>query len=119
MTDRGSATVEFALVIPAILLLLVVVIEAGGLVRSHLLALHAAREGARAAATTTDLDAVVATTRRALGRDGADARISIDREWVVGGSASVRVEVPAVLFSSVGAGLPIRIRAGATMQVER
>ena len=110
---------EFLLVLPAVLLLLGVVIETGGLVRSHLLALSAAREGARVAAMASDADAALETTRSALGALSDSARIRIDRQWVPGGTATVEVEIRHPLFAATGMRLPIDVRARASTVVER
>jgi Flp pilus assembly protein TadG len=50
--DEGQATVELALVLPVIVMLLLLLIQVGVLVRDQVLVIHAAREGARAAAVT-------------------------------------------------------------------
>jgi hypothetical protein len=52
--DRGQATVEFALVLPAVALMAVVLVVVGVAVRNELAVEHAAREGARAAAVSAD-----------------------------------------------------------------
>ncbi|NND83684.1 MAG: pilus assembly protein [Acidimicrobiia bacterium] len=119
MTDQGSSSVEFLLVLPAVLLLLAVVVETGGLVRSHLLALTAAREGARVAAMASDADAALNAARSRLGALSDSARIRIDRQWVPGGTATVEVEVRHPLFALAGGGLPVDIRARAASIVER
>jgi Flp pilus assembly protein TadG len=48
--DGGQATVELALVLPVVVLLLLLLVQVGVLVRDQVLVIHAAREGARAAA---------------------------------------------------------------------
>jgi Flp pilus assembly protein TadG len=48
--DGGQATVELALVLPLVCLLLLVLVQVGLVVHAHLVVVHAAREGARAAA---------------------------------------------------------------------
>ena len=48
--DEGQATVELALVLPLVCLLLLALVQVGLVVHAHLLVVHAAREGARAAA---------------------------------------------------------------------
>ena len=117
--DRGSSSVEFLLVLPAVLLLLAVVVETGGLVRSHLLALTAAREGARVAAMASDADAALDATRSSLGTLAESARIRIDRQWVPGGTATVEVEVRHPLFASTGIRIPVDVKAQASAVVER
>ena len=48
--DGGQATVELALVLPFVCLLVLAVVQVGLVVHAHLLVVHGAREGARAAA---------------------------------------------------------------------
>ena len=48
--EDGQAAVELVLVLPVVLLALLMVVQLGVLVRSQVLVVHAAREGARAAA---------------------------------------------------------------------
>lgn len=50
--DEGQATVELALVLPVFVLLILLLLQVGVLVRDQVLVIHAAREGARAAAVT-------------------------------------------------------------------
>ena len=50
--DEGQATVELALVLPVIAMLMLLLVQVGVLVRDQVLVIHAAREGARAAAVT-------------------------------------------------------------------
>ena len=50
--DGGQATVELALVLPVIVMLLLLLVQVAVLVRDQVLVIHAAREGARAAAVT-------------------------------------------------------------------
>ena len=110
---------EFLLVLPAVLLLLAVVVETGGLVRSHLVALTAAREGARVAAMASDADAAIDATRSMLGALAESARIRIDRQWAPGGTATVEVEVRHPLLAATGLSYPVEVRARATTVVER
>jgi len=49
-SSRGQATVEAALLLPFIALVLLAVVQVGLVVRSRILITHAAREGVRAAA---------------------------------------------------------------------
>ena len=77
MIDRGSAVVEFALVVPLVLLLLLGVVEVGLVARGQLMVISAAREGAREAAATPDPAAAVRAARAALGDAGSTARVSV------------------------------------------
>lgn len=69
--QRGQATVEVALALPVVIVVLLLVVQVALVARSQILVVHAAREGARAAA----VEHSVAAARRAaaatpgLGRD--------------------------------------------------
>lgn len=119
LNDRGSVSVEFVLIIPVVLLLIVAIIEIAGLARLHVQATHAAREGARAAATISDPDVVIETVNRALGESAARARVTVERTWMVGGPAIVRVEVPHRVMSRLFGGFDVLLRGTSTMRVER
>ena len=56
-TDRGQATVELALLLPVVVLLLLAVLQLGRVARDVVLVTHAAREAARAAAVDDRPDA--------------------------------------------------------------
>ena len=70
--ERGQATVEVALLLPLLALLLLAVVQVGLVVRDQVLVTHAAREAARAAAVDPQAD---------VARDGAvgAARLDPDR----------------------------------------
>jgi Flp pilus assembly protein TadG len=89
--ERAQSTVELALLLPVVVLLLLAVLQIGVLGRDVVLVTHAAREGARAAAVDGDPGAA---RRAALASSG----LHPDRVQVVvtgrGGPGSrVRVEV--------------------------
>jgi hypothetical protein len=48
--DGGQSTVELALVLPFVCLVVLALVQVGLVIHAHLLVVHAAREGARAAA---------------------------------------------------------------------
>ena len=76
MIDRGSAVVEFALVVPLVLLLLLGVVEVALVARGQLMVISAAREGARQAAASLGPSAAVRAARAALGRAPRGAHAS-------------------------------------------
>ena len=88
--ERGQATVEAALVLPLVVLLLLAVVQVGLLVRAEVLVTHAAREAARSAAVDPDPQAAaraaaLATTLdpnrmtvRVEGRKGPGSRVRVD-----------------------------------------
>jgi Flp pilus assembly protein TadG len=55
--DAGQSTVELALVLPFVVLILLAVVQLGVIVQDQLLVTHAAREAARAAAVSADAGA--------------------------------------------------------------
>lgn len=59
VSDRGAVTVEFALILPILLMLLVGIIEFGQAYNTQIALQGAAREGARALALDEDVNAAV------------------------------------------------------------
>lgn len=119
MSDRGSAAVEFALVLPVVLLTLLAVVEVALVARAQLEVVNAAREGAREAAASPDPARAVAAARRALGDSAARARVTVRRPDAVGAAAEVTVNVPHRIAGSLWGGIAVDLRARATMRVER
>ncbi|MFT7474810.1 MAG: Flp pilus assembly protein TadG [Verrucomicrobiales bacterium] len=81
--DRGQVTVEFALVLPLLVLCIAGLIWVGNVVALQVRLEHAAREGARAAAVEPERALTVASA--AVGRSLGDAVVSVavDAEFVV------------------------------------
>ena len=76
--ERGAAAVEFALVLPILVLILFGVIEFGGVYNAQLMVTGAAREGAR---------------EMAVGGDPADAEAAAVAAVVVAGAEALDVTV--------------------------
>ena len=119
--DGGQASVELALLLPVVLLLLLAVLQVGLLARDVVLVTHAAREGARAAATDPHPRVARAAAVASSGLDPSRLTVST----VVTGegtSRRVRVEVTYRAPTSVplvGTLLADRtLRTAATMRVE-
>lgn len=110
---------EFVLVLPLIVLVLVACLEMAALARARMTVTAAAREGARVAATHPDPAEAATATRDALGTLGSDARITVTRPHVVGRPAVVEVEVPQRLQAPILDGMSVTLRGSATMRVER
>lgn len=90
--DRGSAAVEFALLLPILLLLLLALVQVGVLARDSLLLTQASRAGAREAAVQPSADAVDEAVRAAaVGLD--PDRLRVDVAWSGGRGAPVTVTV--------------------------
>jgi Flp pilus assembly protein TadG len=68
--QSGQATVELALLLPVVVLMLLAVVQVGLVVRDQVLVTHAAREAARAAAVDPRPEAA---------RQGAEAAARLDR----------------------------------------
>lgn len=112
--DRGQATIELALCLPLVCLVLLGVVQVAVVVRDQLLAQHAAREAARAASVSASPDAAAA---RAVGAIDGDVRVAVRssaRTVTATVTITTRTDVPLV-----GALLPdITQTATATMARE-
>ena len=118
MNDGGSAAVEFALVLPLVLLVLLAVTQVAVVARTQLEIASAAREGARRAATAPDPAEAVEAVRRALGPEAAArVRVQVRRPHVVGRPAEVIVTLPVRLVGL--GGMTVDVRSKAVMRVER
>jgi Flp pilus assembly protein TadG len=114
--DRGQAVVELALALPLLVLFLLTVVQLTVVVRDQLAIVHAAREGARAAAVSGAPDGDAAAAAR-------QATSLTPLEVSVGhtdGSATVTVRYRSPTdVPLIGAVLPdIDIRSTATMRDE-
>lgn len=120
MSERGSAVVEFALVLPLVLLALLAAVEVVVVARTQLEVGHAAREGARQAATVPDVERAVTAARRSLPDSMAgSARVSVERQQHVGGTARVTVSVRHPIAAPLFGGFEVTLRSTAVMRVER
>lgn len=119
--DGGQASVELALVLPLVMILLLAVAQLGLLVRDQILVVHAAREAAREAAVDPAADA----PRRAAVASSSlsDSRLTVTSTGRGSAGSRVRVEVAYRTSSAVpllGAAVGnLTLRASATMRVER
>jgi Flp pilus assembly pilin Flp len=117
--EEGSAAVEFALVVPLVVVALFAVVELTVVARTQLELVNAAREGARRAATVVDPAEAVSAVRAALGPQASRAVVSVRRPHVVGRQAEVTVRLRHRLGSPLLGGMPVELRARAVMRVER
>ncbi len=85
-SQRASSTVEFALVLPLLLIVLLGVVQVGLVMRDQLRVSQAAREAAREATVTLDEAAIRGAAERS-GLDGARLEIGITREGGAPGDA--------------------------------
>ena len=90
--ERGSAAVEFALVLPLVLILALALVQVGLLVKDGLVVQEAARAGARQAAVTNDdQSARQAVLDAAASLDPARIDVSITRSEGAGSPVTVGV----------------------------
>ena len=118
----GSATVEFALVLPLVLVVVLALVQVGLLVRDRLLVEAAARAAARAAAVQDDPAAITsAALAAAPGLDPARASVETTRVGERGSPVTVRFlyaesfRVPLVGWL-VGAGVTLTAEAAARQE---
>ena len=118
--DRGTAAVEFALVVPLVLIVLLAAVEVAVAARAQLSVSQAAREGAREAATSPDPERAVAVVQRFLGpASAADARVAVSRDHLVGGRAEVVVRLRHRVAAPLFGGWDVEVVGRSTMRVER
>ncbi len=123
--EQGSISVEFALVLPLVLMALLAVIQTGVVMRAHLMVAQAAREGARQATTATnDAEIVKAATQAAAGAN-SDV-LSVTWNMPEGGQAGSPITVSAqtsvpCLFPLLASVWPhaFQAKATTTMRLER
>ena len=121
-TPRGSAAVEFALVLPVLLLVVLAIAQVGLLARDQLLLTQAARAAAREAAVTSDGSAVRSAALEAA--PALDAGIlSVDIVWgaTPGDPVEIALRYPAPLrVPFVDAVMPnsVELMANAAMRRE-
>jgi len=111
--------VEFVLVIPMILILLIGMVEVAVVARTSIELIAAAREGARVAATTPDTDRAIDATQQALGPELSNrVRITVRRPPVVGERARVTVALSHTVLSVLG-GFRVPLEFSSVMRVEQ
>lgn len=117
--ERGQASVELALCLPVVAVLLLLVVQAGLVVIDQVAVVQGAREGARRASLDPDPGAV---RRAALGGRLQPGRTTVRVERVAGSPPLARVEVrhrAATEVPIVGRLIPdVDLTASATMMVE-
>lgn len=122
-SDRGQELVEFALILPVLLLISLVILELGLIMYQYNAIGNAAREGARVGIIRTNDDAAIIAATRALttALDPADIDITIDRSQA--GLIEVQVNYTArpisgMLIGAIGGDWTIPLRAAARMRME-
>ena len=116
--QRGQSTVEFALVLPLVVILMMALLQAGLLLRDQLVLTAAAREGAREAAVTADRGRIERAVNRAA--PGLEVEVRVDRSPKRGDPVTVEVSGPPTRLPLVGAMVSgMLLDSTATMRVEK
>ena len=117
-SERGQSSVELALVMPLVALLLLALLQVGVMVKDQLLVLGAAREGVREAIVNRDRGQIEAAARAAA--PGLDLTLQVQRGTERGDPARVEVSAKPMRLPLVGSMVSrVTLRAGATMRLER
>jgi hypothetical protein len=112
--------VEFFLVLPLVVLVLVASIQVMGIAHMRFELQAAARDGARVAATTPDPSRAVDAVMAALPPGTRErARISVERPDRVGVPARVTVRMRHLLGVPFPSGMGVDLTAAASMRTER
>lgn len=120
--EQGSAVVEFALLLPILLLMLLAVVQVGVLARDQLILTQAARAGARAASVEAgDNAARAAALDAAVGLDPGRLTVTISRSGAQGDPVVVAVVYEAPVAGLISGWLlppEVTLRASSTMRQE-
>jgi Flp pilus assembly protein TadG len=120
--ERGSAVVEFALLLPILLLVLLAVVQVGVLASDQLVITQAARAGARAASVEAGDDAArAAALGAAPGLDPARITVTITRSGTEGDPVAVTVTYEASIVGLISGWLlppEVTLRSSSTMRQE-
>ena len=119
--DQGQAAVELALVLPLVAALALALLQVALVVRDQVLVVHAAREGARAAAVSDDSGAARGAALAGAGL--APHRVVVEASGRGGAGSRVRVLVRYVSVTDLPLVGPlvgnIELSGSASMRVER
>jgi Flp pilus assembly protein TadG len=117
---RGQATVELALLLPLVVMLLLAVVQVGLIARDAVLVVHAAREAVREAAVTATPGAARRAAEAGSGLTGPRLAVRVVRRGPPGGHVEVAVHYRAPTgVPLVGQIVPdVRLSSRATMRVE-
>jgi len=120
VSQRGSLSIEAALVIPTVLLVVLSMFELVALAATRFELTAAAREGARVAATVPDPGRAIEAVRETLGEPlGGEVRVTVTRPTVVGRLATVEIHVQRQLRSPFLDSVSVPLAVRAAMRVER
>lgn len=120
--DRGQSTVEFALLLPVVIVLVLMVVQVGVVVYSQIAVTHAAREIARVLVVdpSTDLG-LVASSATSLDPDLVDVEVEYDDSIVNGRSVvivrvSYQIPVVAGIFAPALDGYTVAATAAMVLE---
>jgi Flp pilus assembly protein TadG len=117
--EAGQATVEFALILPFVVLMLLAIVQVGFVARDYVRVAHASREAARAASVDPNGDRSRDVVRHLLG----DADVQIERagSGAIGDPITATVKFRAKTeVPVIGALIPdVEISESTTMRAER
>ena len=118
--ERGQASVELALVLPLVLLLLLAVVQVALIARDAVLVVHAAREGVREAAVNQSDEAARTAAEDGSGLTGPRLEVRVNRHKTPGGQVRVSVNYRAPTdVPLIGQLVPdVGLSSGAAMRVE-
>ncbi|ABM06542.1 TadE family type IV pilus minor pilin [Paenarthrobacter aurescens] len=109
-TERGAVTAEFAVALPAVVLLLAFLLAGGAAGITQLRLEEAARAGARASARGETSSSVEGIVKRLAG-EGVSSSLTNDGEWLT-------VTASAPVGGALGPLVPWTLRASASAPVE-
>jgi Flp pilus assembly protein TadG len=117
--SSGQATVELAMVLPLVAVLVLTVVQVAAVTRAQVLVTHAAREGARAAAVDPAPTAAAAAAERSAQLEGSRLTVTSQR-GEPGGLVTVAVAYRVLTDVPVAGALfpDVVVRASASMRVE-
>lgn len=116
--EHGQSAVEFALVLPLMLILILGLLQLGVMVRDQIMVLGAAREGVRQAIVTPDRGLIAQAAGRAA--PGLRLAVDVERGTSRGEPARVTVKASPVRLPLVGQMLGgLTLKSSATMRIER
>ncbi|MPZ23852.1 MAG: pilus assembly protein [Dehalococcoidia bacterium] len=103
-SERGQAMVEFALVLPLLLVLAFGIMDFGRALQAYVTINNAAREGARTGSITPSTGTIQNTVRDSAGDfgDDVDINVSYPDGNESGGSVRVRVEYDYTMITPLG-----------------
>ena len=116
--NSGQAAVELAMVLPLIVALLMLLLEAGLVARDQVMVVHAAREAARVAAVDPSTSAAVEAARSSSGLD--DLEVLVRGRGAAGSrvTVTVRYREPGRIPMLGAITSHVVLEASATMRVE-